>query len=74
MTRREAVETFTVIDPSGTKLQAKRVTVYEAGRLIDGGEMPTSTSIELPNGAALTGMLGDNEFFDRNTGTVYKRE
>ncbi|RTZ39952.1 hypothetical protein EKL30_16980 [Candidimonas sp. SYP-B2681] len=73
MTRREAVETFAVIDPNGTRLQARRVTVYETGRLIGGGEMPTSTSTELANGMTLTATIEDDKFLDLNTGTTYKR-
>jgi len=70
---REAVETIELVSQHGQRVRAKRTTVYETGRLMEGGEMPTDVRTELPNGTPLKGFLGDNQFLDESTGTFYKR-
>lgn len=70
---RETVETFTVVDQQGRHHQAKRTTTYESGRLMGGGDIPTSFRTELADGTSLESMLGDETFIDMSTGTKYTR-
>lgn len=70
---RETVEVITLIDPEGRRVQAQRITTYESGLLMGGGETPTNFRTMLPNGTGLEGMLGDETFIDMSTGAKYTR-
>lgn len=70
---REKVETFAVLDSQGQRHQVKRTTTFESGRLMGGGDMPTSFRTELANSTQLESMLGDDTFIDMTTGVKYTR-
>lgn len=70
---RETVETIELVSQNGERVRAKRITTYERGRTLDGGEIPTGSHTQLPDGTYLKGFIGDDQFLDESTGTFYKR-
>lgn len=73
MSRREEVSTFTVEDKQGNQYRARRVTTFEAGRSLGGGEMPVAERCELADGTLIEGGIDGISFLDRRNGRFFKK-
>jgi hypothetical protein len=73
MGRSEKSVTFAVQDQRGNRHKVTQTTIFQSGRLLDGGAAPVDERFVLDGGTHLTPGLEGAAFFDPSSGRTFTK-